>query len=88
MLLFERQLVLLREKEDIGMAVNYGELAKKNRKEAFIRYVRDWKKQDASTVEIHGDTYSYKTKRGVVKSFRATSEVTPLKVWGFYFQAL
>ena len=70
------------------MLVNYHELIKENRKYAFTCYVRDWKKQDPNTIEIDGDIYSYRTRRGVKHSFRATKNVTALKVQGFYFEKL
>lgn len=67
---------------------DYKTLIEKNRKAAFICYVRDWKKQDINTIDISDGIYSYTTKRGIKKSFRATDKVSPLKVQGFYFEAI
>lgn len=62
------------------------ELIEKNRKEAFEQYVKNWKHQDPNTIEIQGNVFTYKTKRGIVKKFIATNKVTKLKVNSFYFE--
>ena len=68
--------------------MDYSELIRQNRMQAFLHYVKDWKKQDVSTVKVEGDIYSYRTKRGIKHRFRATRNVTTLKVQGFYFEEL
>lgn len=66
--------------------INYKKLADINRLKAFKHYVCAWKKQDLDTVKFDGETYSYTTRRGLVKKFKASKSVTPLKVNGFYFE--
>ena len=61
----------------------------KNRMNAFRQYVRDWKKQDPDTVTRNGDIFTYRTKRGLVKRFKAHEtvpcEAGAFKVQGFWF---
>ena len=66
------------------------ELIKGNRLNAFTCYVRDWKKQDPSTVKREGDVFSYTTKRGNIKRFKSVSNVqdATFKVQGFYFREI
>ena len=42
-----------------------------NRRKAFEHFVECWKKQDKSTVNVNGNKYSYKTKRGILKEYIA-----------------
>ena len=49
---------------------NVKELVEENRLNAFKQYVKDWKKQNPDTVELNNGIYSYKTKRGIVKTFQ------------------
>ena len=60
----------------------------KNRLNAFTCYVRDWKKQDPSTIEHNGDVFSYRTKRGLVKRFVPTERFSEgsIRVQGFFFK--
>lgn len=59
-----------------------------NQKYAFRRYVTEWKKQNPDTIEYQNGVFSYKTKKGVKKSFVVSKKPTGLKVWGFYFEEI
>ena len=67
---------------------DYESIIKQNRLAAFKQYVGAWKKQNPDTVKVEGDIYSYRTKRGLVKRFRASDKVTSLKVNSFYFEEI
>lgn len=72
----------------LGM-IDYKRLEAENRLNAFKHYVKAWKKQDPDTVEVKGDVYSYKTKRGVVKRFKSCGHaLAPVRVNGFGFMPL
>ncbi len=65
-------------------------LREENRMRAFQIYAKDWKKQNPDTVERKKDVFTYKTKRGLVKSFRALNGYESgikgiFKVQGFWF---
>lgn len=62
----------------------------KNRMYAFTCYVRDWKKQDPSTIERNGEMFSYRTKRGLVKRFLPAERFSEgsIRVQGFFFKEL
>lgn len=45
------------------------EQIRKNRYNAFVHLV-EMKKQNPETIEVNGDDYSYKTKRGILKNYR------------------
>lgn len=62
----------------------YEELREKNRLDAFKHYVTAWKKQNATTIEVHGDFYCYKTKKGIIKKFWAVSKFSDYKNSEFY----
>lgn len=64
------------------------EQAEKWYKHAFTCYVKDWKKQDESTIRIENGIYSYTTKRGVRHSFRLSNKPTGLKVQSIYFEQI
>ena len=60
-----------------------------NKLKAFKHYVEVLKKQDANTVTVEGDIYSYRTKRGIVKSFKSCKCATAvIKVNGFGFEPI
>lgn len=75
----------------------YEELRLKNRENAFRYYVQRIK-QDPDTVIIEGDNYSFVTKKGIVRRYRAffsfkeyakseyyLSKNKMERVWGFIF---
>lgn len=72
------------------MIVNYKRLEAENRLNAFRHYVKAWKKQDPDTVEVEGDIYRYKTKRGIVKRFKSCDhfDLEAIRVEGFGFKPL
>ena len=70
----------------MSIFMDIGSLISENRLKAFKHYVRAWKGQDPGTVKVDGELYSYTTKRGIKKRFKATNKPTPLKVEGFYFE--
>ncbi len=60
-----------------------------NKLKAFKHYVEAWKKQDANTVTVEEDIYSYTTKRGCVKKFKSVKASTaPIRVNGFGFEPI
>ena len=60
-----------------------------NKVNAFKHYVKCWKKQDPDTVEVDGDIYSYKTKRGLIKRFKnCRCASASIKVNGFGFEPI
>lgn len=64
-------------------------MREKNRMGAFIKYVRDWKKQNPKMIRRDGNIFSYQTKRGKTKTFEvSTKKDHSLKVQGFYFREI
>lgn len=60
-----------------------------NELNAFKHYVEKWKNQNPNTVEVDGNIYSYKTKRGVIKRFRSCKHATAtIKVNSFGFEPI
>lgn len=51
--------------------IDLNKCIEEQRMKAFQTYVRDWLKQNPDTVERKGDIFSYRTKRGIVKTYKA-----------------
>lgn len=47
------------------------ERIEKNRRDAFTHFVEVIKKQNKDTITVNGNTFSYITKRGIVKKYKA-----------------
>lgn len=47
------------------------EQIEKNRRDAFIYFVEAIKRQNKDTINVNGDIFSYVTKRGIVKKYKA-----------------
>lgn len=47
------------------------ERIEKNRRDAFTHFVEVIKKQNKDTITVNGDIFSYITKRGIVKKYKA-----------------
>ena len=79
-----------------GFGYNISEVMNEQRLKAFKHYVSAWKKQNADTVTVKNDIYSYTTKRGKKYSFKAAEfkdfKANPTKGWlkveTFYFEDL
>lgn len=47
------------------------EQIEKNRRDAFAHFVEVIKRQNKDTINVNGDIFSYVTKRGVTKKYKA-----------------